>query len=299
MSGQKRGLGRGLNDLGLDQLLSDFDTKSGAGANLLMSLSVDALQPGKYQPRRDMNYEALQELANSIAEQGVIQPILVRSVSTTSPDTYEILAGERRWRAAKMAGLLEVPVVIKQVEDETAMVMSLIENIQRENLNVMEEARALSRLLSEFGLTHEQIAQSIGRSRASVSNLLRLLSLNADLQTMVEHGDLDMGHARALLALAEDQQMVVANEVVANSLSVRGTELLVRKYQEGAHDHQPATFKPQPDPDVLRLEERLSQNMATKVKIKHNAQGKGRIVLHYKTLEDLDRLLAQIDMPHA
>jgi ParB family transcriptional regulator, chromosome partitioning protein len=294
MSVKKRGLGRGLNDLGLDELLSDFGHDASSSGHQLMNVSVDCLQPGKYQPREDMNYEALQDLSNSIAEQGVIQPLLVRQVSASEPGQYEILAGERRWRASKMAGLLEVPVVVKQVGDETAMLVSLIENIQRENLNVMEEARALDRLLTEFGLTHDQIAQSVGRSRTSVTNLLRLLSLGKELQTMVEHGDLDMGHARALLGLDADKQMTAAKEVISKGLSVRDTEQLVRKMQ---HEDCPVpkTFKPQADPDLIRLQEHLSQRMVAKVKISHNNQGRGKIVLHYKDLDDLDRLLQKID----
>ena len=200
MTLKKKGLGRGLNDLGLDQLLSEFDQPQSIKGTALTMLSVDKLKQGKYQPRQDMHFEALQELADSIAEQGVIQPILARQTSATSPDEYEILAGERRWRAAKMAGLMEVPVVIRPVEDQTAMIMGLIENIQRENLNAMEEAQAFGRLLDEFGLTHEQIAKSVGRSRSAVSNILRLLGLPQELKTLLAHGDIEMGHARALLS---------------------------------------------------------------------------------------------------
>lgn len=291
-----RGLGRGLNDLGLDELLSDFGGEHVANepmdqnSTTLRHIPVDYLQPGEYQPRKDMNQEALQELSSSIAEQGVIQPILVRPVGH---DQFEILAGERRWRAAQLAGLDEVPVVVKQVGNETAMVMSLIENIQRENLNAMEEAQALGRLLSEFGLTHEQIAQAIGRSRAAVTNLLRLLSLDQEVKTMVEHGDLDMGHARALLPLEPEQQVKAANEMVAKGLSVREAETLVKRMQQG--DIQSPKFTPQPDPDLIRLEEHLSQKMRAKVSVTHNAKGRGKIVLHYQDLDELDRLLQKID----
>ena len=293
MTVKKRGLGRGLNDLGLDQLLSEFDQPEAKKGHHLSMMAVDALQPGQYQPRRDMNFEALQELADSIADQGVIQPILVRSIASNQ---YEILAGERRWRAAKMAGLMEIPVLIRQVEDQTAMIMGLIENIQRENLNAMEEANALARLLNEFGLTHEQVAKSVGRSRSAVSNILRLLALPQELKIMVEHGDIEMGHARALLPLEKALQIQLANEVVAQGLSVRATEHRVQQVQKKSLADEPeqTVYSAGPDPDVLKLQEKLCEQMNTTVKIKHNKKGKGSIVLHYKDMAELDRLLLHL-----
>ncbi len=291
MTLKKRGLGRGLNDLGLDQLLSEFDQPQPLKDSSLSMLAVDCLKPGKYQPRQDMNFEALQELADSIAEQGMIQPILVRQVSATSPYEYEILAGERRWRAAKMAGLMEVPVVVRLVEDQMAMIVGLIENIQRENLNAMEEAMAFDRLLNEFSLTHMQIAKSVGRSRSAVSNMLRLIALPKELKTMLSHGDIEMGHARALLPLEVAQQMQLANEVITQGLSVRETEQRVQQLQRQEKSKVQPSFVKHPDPDVLKLQENLSQKLNTKVQIKHNTRGKGTVVLHYSNMDDLERIL--------
>ena len=290
-------MGRGLNDLGLDQLLTEFDHVAKPSAEgQLCTLTIDQLQPGEYQPRKEMNPALLEQLSSSIAEQGVIQPLLVRKIGVASDgqDQYEIIAGERRWRASKMAGLLEVPVVIKQVEDQTAMVVALIENIQRENLNAMEEAQALDRLVNEFGLTHEQVGQCIGRSRTSVSNFLRLMSLSDEVKLKLSQGDLDMGHARALLGLDEKQQIEFACKIVDEGLSVREVERLVAQAKEGDSDAVKA-YKRQRDPDLVRLEEHLAHRMGTKVTVKHNTKGRGKITLHYNDLEDLERLLAQID----
>ncbi len=294
---KKRGLGRGLNDLGLDQLLTEFD--HGAKPSVegqLCNLATEHLQPGEYQPRKEMNPDLLEQLSNSIAEQGVIQPLLVRKVGVAPEghDQYEIIAGERRWRAAKMAGLLEVPVVIKQVEDQAAMVVALIENIQRENLNAMEEAHALDRLVNEFGLTHEQVGQCIGRSRTSVSNFLRLMSLTDVVKQMLSQGNLDMGHARALLGLSDEQQCELAKKIMDEGLSVREVERLAAQAKEGNIEEAKA-YKRQRDPDLVRLEEHLAHRMGTKVTVKHNTKGRGKITLHYKDLEDLERLLAQIE----
>lgn len=294
---KKRGLGRGLNDLGLDQLLTEFDhVAKPSPEGQLCTLSIDHLQPGEYQPRKEMDPALLDQLSSSIAEQGVIQPLLVRKVGLASEgyDQYEIIAGERRWRAAKMAGLLEVPVVIKQVEDQTAMVVALIENIQRENLNAMEEAQALDRLVNEFGLTHEQVGQCIGRSRTSVSNFLRLMSLSDAVKVSLAKGDLDMGHARALLGLDESQQCELAKKIIDEGLSVREVERLAAQAKEGDIETAKA-YKRQRDPDLVRLEEHLAHRMGTKVTVKHNTKGRGKITLHYNDLDDLERLLAQID----
>jgi len=290
MAAKKRGLGRGLNELlagskpasdkaGDTDVLSDKD--------LLKTLPVDLMQRGVYQPRVDMHPETLQELADSIKAQGVVQPIVVRPIDDKR---YEIIAGERRWRASQMAGLQEIPCVIKDVPDQAAMAMALIENIQRENLNSMEEARALQRLIKEFELTHQQAADAVGRSRAAVSNLLRLLELEDEVCTLVEHGDLEMGHARALLALQGDVQREAARRVVAKALSVRETERLVKRQLEGSKSVKTATE----DPNVRKLEEELSGKLAAKVKIQHGSKGNGKLVIQYNSLDELDGILVQM-----
>ena len=292
MAAKKRGLGRGLNELLAGAKATAAAAKEGDEApkmpgDILRKLPVELMQRGKYQPRVDMHPDTLQELADSIKAQGVVQPIVVRPIGK---DKYEIIAGERRWRASQMAGLGEVPVVIRDVPDQAAMAMALIENIQRENLNPMEEARALERLIKEFELTHQQTAEAVGRSRASVSNLLRLLDLDEEVKTMLEHGDLEMGHARALLALPADDQRKAARQVVDQGMSVRETERLVKRIQEheGAAPKQAAPV----DPDVKRLEDRLSANLAAKVKIQHGNKGKGKLVIHYNNLDELDGILS-------
>lgn len=294
MAAKKRGLGRGLNEL-----LAGTKPASGAGEaqdraaaserDSLRQLPVDLMQRGRYQPRVDMHPETLQELADSIKAQGVVQPIVVRPIDA---QRYEIIAGERRWRAAQMAGLQEVPCVVRDVPDQAAMAMALIENIQRENLNPMEEARALARLIQEFELTHQQTAEAVGRSRAAVSNLLRLLDLEEDVRTLVEHGDLEMGHARALLALQGEAQREAARQVAAQGLSVRETERLVKRLQEHPRD-KPAA-KPPADPNVRRLEDELSEKLAARVNIQHGNKGKGKVVIHYNSLDELDGILAQM-----
>lgn len=295
MNGKKRGLGRGLNDLGLNELLSDIQAPASAGDNPtgdnpngeLRHLPVDMLRPGRHQPRRDMDGEALAELASSIRAQGIIQPIVVRSLVTGG---HEIIAGERRWRAAQLAELHEVPVVIRDISDQAATAMALIENIQRENLNAIEEAAALQRLIDEFGMTHEKAAEAVGKSRAMVSNLLRLLTLVEDVRTMVERGDLEMGHARALLALPGDQQSHAAKTVVAKDLSVRETERLVQRIQ-----NPPTTSdRKSPDPDVLRLQANLSDKLGAGVVIKHTPKGKGKLIISYNNLDELDGILEHI-----
>lgn len=285
---KKRGLGRGLNDLGLDELLSSVNTVIPKTTEELRRLPVEYLEAGKYQPRKDFDHEHLQELADSIRSQGIIQPILARKITN---NRFEIIAGERRWRAAQLAGLSEVPVVIRDITDHAASAMALIENIQRENLNSIEEANALQRLIDEFGMTHAQVSEAVGKSRSTVSNLLRLLQLSDDVKTMVERGDLEMGHARAILSLNEDQQIKTAQAVVAKSLSVRETENYIRRLQ------QPATTVAQPkavDPDTLRLQNTLSEKLGAIVKIAHQSSGKGKVTIYYHSLDELDGILQQL-----
>ena len=254
----------------------------------LRHLPVEFMQRGRYQPRKDMSADALEELAESIRAQGVMQPIVVRPLSE---NRYEIIAGERRWRAAQMAELDSIPAVIREVPDEAAIAMSLIENIQRENLNPMEEALALSRLKDEFGLTHQQVADAVGKSRAMVTNLLRLMTLEADVKKLLEHGDLEMGHARALLALGGDKQVEAARVVVAKGLSVRQTEVLVREFEK----QKPA--KPAPkreDPNVRSLITDLSDRLGAPVHIQQGSGGKGKLVISYNNLDELDGILSHI-----
>lgn len=255
----------------------------------LRNLPVDLLQRGKYQPRQDFDQEALEELANSIRAQGVIQPIVVRPVDE---ERYEIVAGERRWRAAQLAGLQEIPAVIKEVSDQATMAMALIENIQRENLNPIEEAAALQRLIEEFGLTQQQAADAVGRSRTAVTNLLRLLNLNAEVGLMVERGKLEMGHARALLGLEGKQQVDAAKQVILLGLSVRETEKLVRKLLQPKRTE--ATVAEEIDPNVRRLENDLSERLGAKVAVQQGAKGRGKLVIQYNSLDELDGILAHI-----
>ena len=293
MSAKKRGLGRGLDALLATSQSSAQKQQQQASSDLtpveseLSKLPIEYLKPGKYQPRKDMSPDALEELASSIRSQGVIQPIVVRQ---TDKNSYEIIAGERRWRAAQMAQLDNVPCLIKDVPDEAAVAIALIENIQREDLNAMEEAQALNRLMKEFELTHAEVAEAVGKSRTSVTNLLRLNNLNDDVKLLLEHGDIEMGHARALLALEGEQQTEAAHIVSGKALTVRDTEKLVRKYLE------PAAPKPEKkiDPDVQNLMNRLSENLGTAVNIDHNAKGKGKITISFSDLEQLDGILSKI-----
>ena len=300
MSVKKRGLGRGL-----DALLGQAAIAAPAAApaaptaaasasavdkgERLMKLPVDLLRRGRYQPRSDMRPETLQDLADSIRAQGVVQPIVVRP---TGANSYEIIAGERRWRAAQLAGLHEVPVVVRDVPDQAAMAMALIENIQREDLNPLEEALALKRLIEEFGLTHQLAAEAVGRSRAAVSNLLRLFELNEDVKQRIEQREIDMGHARALLALQGPLQSEAARRVAAKGLSVRETEQLVRRLQ--ADTARTPTEPHTVDPDVRRLQEDLSAKLGASVDIQYNAKGKGRLVVLYNSLDELEGILAHI-----
>ena len=284
MTTKKPRLGRGL-----DALLGSALEASAAGKDELRQLPVDMLQRGKYQPRTHMKQEALEELANSIKAQGVVQPIVVRQVGG---GRYEIVAGERRWRAAQMAGLETVPAVVRNIPDEAAIAIALIENIQRENLNPVEEAVALQRLIDEFGMTHQQSADSVGRSRAAVTNLLRLLTLNDDVRTMLEEGRMDMGHARALLALNGAAQSQAAHQVVERGLSVRETENLVRRLLE--HRPAPRAAHDTLDPDVRALQDSLSEKFGAKVRINHTSKGNGRLTIDYNSTEELEGILSRI-----
>lgn len=281
---KKRGLGKSLDALLVGSLSATDDSNDGVRNEKLSYLPVDLIQRGKYQPRRDMDPDALQELSNSIRAQGVIQPIVVRHMLG---GRYEIIAGERRWRAAQMAGLTEVPAVVKDIPDEAAVAIALIENIQRENLNPIEEAFALQRLLEEFSMTHQQVADAVGKSRASVTNLLRLLTLTEEVRVMLEHGEIEMGHARALLTLTEKQQIDVAHAIINKNLSVRETEEIVRRLQLPQLPAVPKSM----DPDVKRLQEDLSARLRMAVSVQYNAKGKGKVVFRYKNLNELDTLL--------
>ena len=284
MATKKRGLGRGL-----DALLGGDSRKTVTEpvSNGLAEIPVEWIQPGKYQPRRIIDDEALQELAASIRAQGVMQPIVLRSVGE---NRYEIIAGERRWRATQLAGLDKIPCVIKEVNDEAAVAMSLIENIQREDLNPMEEALALQRLIEEFDLTHQQVAEAVGKSRAAVSNFLRLINLAPEVTHMLVHGDIEMGHARALLSLTNDQQGKLAREIASSGLNVRQAEALVRKLTSG---EKPLSQAKKVDSDTKQLENRLSSNLGQPVEIKHTIKGRGKLVIKYNSLDELDGVLSR------
>ena len=257
----------------------------------LKNIPIDLIQRGKYQPRTDMHEDALEELAASIRAQGVMQPIVVRPISS---DKYEIIAGERRWRATQIAGLDSIPAIIKPVGDEAAIAMSLIENIQRENLNPIEEAMALKRLQDEFELTQQEVADAVGKSRATVTNLMRLIGLSIDVRRMLEHGDLEMGHARALLSLPDIQQSEAARSVVGKGLSVRQTESLVRRLIAQGGSNNRASPK-MVDPDIKNLEENLADKLGAKVMIQHTVKGKGQLVLKYNSLDELEGILSHIN----
>lgn len=286
MSTKRRGLGRGLDALlgAIEPVKVPAEDKEGE----LRRLPVDLLRRGRYQPRVDMHPERLEELAESIRAQGVVQPIVVRPVGGS--EGYEIIAGERRWRAAQMAGLHEIPAVVREVPDQAAMAMALIENIQREDLNPMEEAFALARLVEEFDLTHQDAATAVGRSRVAVTNLLRLLDLNDDVKRLLERSDIEMGHARALLALKGAQQSEVARRVAAEGLSVRDTERLVQRLATASGKPKPA---PAVSADVRHLQDDLSERLGAAVQILHR-KGKGKLVISYASLDELDGILARI-----
>ncbi|THF64754.1 ParB/RepB/Spo0J family partition protein [Pseudothauera nasutitermitis] len=280
-----KGLGRGLDAL----LAANRDDEAEQGE--LQTLRAELLQPGKYQPRTRMDPGSLEELAASIKAQGIMQPILVRPLAPVDgAPRYEIIAGERRWRASRIAGLDEVPCLVREIPDEAALAMSLIENIQREDLNPLEEAGGIQRLIDEFGMTHQQAADAVGRSRPAASNLLRLLNLVTPVQELLMAGDIDMGHARALLPLDGASQIQLANQVAARGLSVRETERLVQ------HTVNPRQQKavPPPDRDLLRLEEELSDAIGATVKIKANRKGAGEVAIRFADLDQLDGLLARL-----
>jgi ParB family transcriptional regulator, chromosome partitioning protein len=282
-----KGLGRGLEAL-LGPSGDDVNKDMG---EQVMTLPLGKLQAGKYQPRSRMDESSLMELAESIKSQGIMQPILVRPIGSGK---YEIIAGERRFRASKMAGLEEVPVLVRAVPDESALAMALIENIQREDLNPLEEALGVQRLIREFNLTHEDAARAIGRSRSATSNMLRLLNLAEPVQTMLLAGDIEMGHARALLALTAAEQIACANEVVNKRLSVRETEKLVNDW---ASDGDRQASKPKQTADVRRLEEGLADWLASAVQLKANANGKGSVTIKFNNLDELDGVLERIGFP--
>ncbi|MDG2420723.1 MAG: ParB/RepB/Spo0J family partition protein [Gammaproteobacteria bacterium] len=265
----------------------DSSSKTLARESDLKNIPIDVIQRGKYQPRADMHEETLEELASSIKAQGVMQPIVIRPISS---EKYEIIAGERRWRASQIAGLETIPAIIKSVGDEAAIAMSLIENIQRENLNPIEEAMALKRLQDEFELTQQEVANAVGKSRAAVTNLMRLMGLHADVQSMLIKGELEMGHARALLSLPEVAQTNTGRQVAKRGLSVRQTESLVRRMSEQSRP----TSKKAIDPDIKNLEEKLSDTLGAKVLIQHTAKGKGRVVVKYNSLDELEGILSHI-----
>ena len=294
MTPKKRGLGKGLDALlststaaRQKQVMSDQRTEEAmapTNQGELRKLPVEWLQSGKYQPRKDMSQDALEELANSIRVQGVIQPIVVRPLGEQS---FEIIAGERRWRASLLARLEVVPCIVKDVPDEAAVAIALIENIQREDLNAIEEAVALQRLLTEFELTHQQVAEAVGKSRTTVTNLLRLNQLNDDVKRFVEHGDLDMGHARALLALSGPAQSELAKLVAQKGLTVRDTERLVQKTLEPAKTR----VEPVRDPQFAYLERQISEKIGNQVQLQQGKQDSGKLVISYENLADLDRVL--------
>ncbi|WP_114416795.1 ParB/RepB/Spo0J family partition protein [Marinospirillum perlucidum] len=295
---KKRGLGRGLDALlgAANPEPAQLNTEEPPTTSVshqpqaegeLRKLPIEKLRPGRYQPRRDMHPEALEELAASIRQQGIMQPVVVRPQGSE----FEIIAGERRWRAAQLAELEFIPALVRDVEDRDVVALALIENLQREDLNPLEEALALQRLQKEFELTQQQVAEAVGKSRSSITNLLRLLNLHRDVRRLLEHGDLEMGHARALLSLDENKQLEAARQVVAKGMSVRQTEALVRKLLEKPQGQED---KPPKDPDIKRLEERLQTSLGAAVKIQHSSKGKGKLEIRYSSLAELDGILRHI-----
>ncbi|MEY3909876.1 MAG: putative chromosome-partitioning protein ParB [Pseudomonadota bacterium] len=281
-----KGLGRGL-----DALLSNTDEDTPKNEGSLQTLSISDLKPGKYQPRSIMQEEALHALSQSILKQGVMQPIIVRPIGNNQ---YEIIAGERRWRAAKLANLNEVPVIIKNIPDESALAMALIENIQREDLNPLEEAIGIKRLIDEFNMTHEEAADALGKSRVTVSNLLRLLTLTKPVQDRLLSGKIDMGHARALIGLEGSQQIMLCEEVIQKNLSVREVEALVKNLQNSYKTDKPTSSPKKTNADVRQLEESLAETLGASVTIDAKKNGSGVLKVHYRNLEQLDEILKKI-----
>ncbi|AUH71460.1 chromosome partitioning protein parB [Legionella sainthelensi] len=289
MTVKRSSLGRNLSAL-LSQSSNVLVNEKPQAERLM--LAVDCLQPGKYQPRGEMEETPLQELAQSIKKQGLLQPLLVRELSD---GRYEIIAGERRWRASQMAGLAEIPVILKQVDDETAMAMALVENLQREDLNAMDQARAMQRLINEFSLTHQQVAELLCKSRTAVSNYIRLLALSNPVKKLLEHGDIDMGHARALLILEEEQQNQVAQLIVAKNLSVRETEKLVERIKTGKNDND-SHHTNEINPSLLYHDQlkNLSRHLQAAIKLKPGKAGKGSLVIHYDNQHNLQTIIEQL-----
>jgi len=293
MATKRQSLGKGLDALlGLSDD-ADYEvidsTSSTTADGQFKQLAVELLQRGKYQPRRDIDSEALEELASSIRTQGIMQPLIVRSLAD---DRYEIIAGERRWRAAQQVGLDTVPVIVREVSDEAAIAMALIENIQREDLNAMEESLALQRLQQEFQLTQQQVADAVGKSRSAVTNLMRLTSLELEVQKLLERGDLELGHAKCLLALDAAVQINAARTVAGTSMTVRQTEALVKKLQSG--DTREALTEAKSSPDIKRLEEQISEKIGVPTSIHHNAKGAGKLIFKYNSVDELDGILAHL-----
>ena len=279
---KKRGLGRGL-----DALLGG--AKLEVSADRLRVVPIERLAPGVFQPRKEIDSGKLQELADSISAQGVVQPVVAREIAV---DRFEIIAGERRWRAAQLAGLGEIPVIIRKVSDQAALAIALIENIQREDLNAMEEAEALKRLLDEYRMTHQQLADAVGKSRATVSNLLRLNELHPEVKILLASGRIEMGHARALLGLVQEAQEATAMRVVERELTVRATEALVQSLRQGGA-LRPASAEAAKDPDIRRLENDMSERLGAPVVIRHGSKGSGQVVIRYGSLDELDGVLAR------
>lgn len=289
MTTKKRGLAKGR---GLDALLGSIQKEKlqieaqAIDHGQLKQIDVNLLKRGEYQPRRFIQEQDLKELASSIEKHGVMQPIVIRPIEDEQYP-YEIIAGERRWRAAQLAGLKEIPAIVRDLNDQVAIALALIENIQRQDLNPIDQALALQRFHDEFGLSHQEIAETVGKARTTVSNLLRLLSLDDAIKNLMQEGQLDMGHARAILALKAEDQMTVAKIVIEKSLSVRQTEQLVREWNEPKQDKPQAVISP----DIEQLTQKLSERFGANVKIDHNKQGKGKLVIHYHSLDELDGIL--------
>lgn len=293
---KKKRLGRGLDAL-LSKPVAEMTVATGGIDGTLKNIPLDLLQRGQYQPRVDIRQDTLEELANSIRSQGVVQPIVARPLAgkTGTEQRYEIIAGERRWRAAQMAGLAEIPAVIREVADEAAIAMALIENIQRENLNPLEEAKALDRLIREFHLTHQETADAVGRSRVTVSNLLRLLDLSDKVKPMLESRQIEMGHARALLSITNPlQQFDAARQVVKKGLSVRETEQLVRRIMTGYGVAKKSPASAEPSADIRRLEKEISEKLGARVQLDHSGKGFGKLIISYNSLDELDGILRHI-----
>ncbi len=289
---KRRGLGRGLEALLGARNLANEVRQSPQGPSLRM-LDVSSIQPGRYQPRRFFSEEALRELADSIRVQGVIQPVVVRPLPQEeghSAERFELIAGERRWRASQMAGLTQIPAVVRQMGEQTAFAVSLIENIQRQDLNAMEEAVALKRLIDAFSLTHKEVGEAVGRSRTSVANLVRLLDLVEEVQELLRMGHIEMGHARALLMLPSERQLEVAQAAIRQSLTVKATEILVRRLMDTDKTRRPREI----DPNIGILQDELSNKLNAQVRVLHSAQGSGRLIIHYNSLDELDGIIQQM-----